>query len=292
MNWSNLPPLTGLRAFEAAARNRSFSAAGRELNVSHAAVVQQVRQLESRLGTRLAERAGRGIQLTDPGAMLAEQLTRSFGQIAEVVEALDAATQSRPIHVTMTPGFAVSWFLPRMPLFQAVHPDIELMVNPTPELIDLGRGGCDAAIRFGVGGWPGVDCESLVPSNFVVVAAPELIADKWTGQLAELLRLPWLQELGTTEVARWLSGQGIELPKSTQVTNLPGYMVLSALRNGQGVAATARVFVEEDLASGRLVKLYEGTSGAPTAYHLCWRPGIQRPALKHFLRWIREAAAD
>lgn len=293
MDWTSFPPLTSLRAFEAAARNRSFSAAGRELNVSHAAIAQQVRQLEARLGVRLVERAGRGIALTAEGELLTEHLTRGFGQIAEVLQLLDATEQKRPIQVTMTPSFAVSWFLPRMQLFRSAHPEIELMVNPTPQLIDLAATGCDVAIRFGSGGWSGLESEPLVPSNFVIVAAPDLIAEKkWTGRVEDLVELPWLQELGTSEVEQWLADLGIALPVSTKITNLPGYMVLGAVRDGQGAAATARVFVEDDLASGRLVKIHEATEGAPTGYHLVWRPGVQRPALKAFLRWIRRAAKD
>ena len=71
---------------------------------------------------------------------------------------------------------------------------------------------------------------------------------------------------------------------------LPGYMVLAALRAGQGVAATARAFVEDDLAAGRLVALHEASDGPATAYHLVWRRGPQRPALATFLAWIRRAA--
>lgn len=292
MDWTSLPPLSSLRAFEAAARNESFSAAGRELNVSHAAVAQQVRSLEAHLGLRLAERAGRGIAMTPEGLMLADRLTGGFGQIADALRLLSAEEAGRPIHVTMTPAFAVSWFMPRMQLLRAAHPDIDLMVNPTAEVISFSDGSCDVAIRFGSGGWDRLQSEPLVSSNFVIVAAPELVPESWNGKLEDLLGLPWLQELGTAEVQRWLDSLGIERPPPAHITSLPGYMVLGAIRAGQGIAATARAFVEDDLAVGRLVVLYEPPGGVSSGYHLVWRKGIQRPALKQFLSWIRRTARE
>ena len=149
MDWTAFPPLSSLRAFEAAARNLNYSAAGRELNVSHAAIAQQVRSLESHLGLRLAQRAGRGIELSPQGALLAEHLTHGFGEMAGALRALTAAESDRPLHVTMTPSFAANWFMPRMQSFRAAHPDIDLTVNPTVDLVDLRKTQCDVAIRFG-----------------------------------------------------------------------------------------------------------------------------------------------
>ncbi len=292
MDWSGLPPLASLRAFEAAARNLNYSAAGRELNVSHAAIAQQVRALEAHLGLRLAQRSGRGLALTPEGQTLAEGLSDGFGRVGETVRALAEKEAGRPLHVTMTPSFAVSWFLPRMPLFREAHPEIDLIVNPTADLIDLADGGYDIAIRYGNGIWPGCESELLLPSNFIIVAAPELIPEGWRGTPDELVALPWLQELGTEEVKQWLQEQDIVLPESAHFTNLPGYMLLGALRGGQGAAATARVFVQDDIDAGRLLVLHEVFGDTTNGYHLVWRPGIERPALKLFKRWIRGAARE
>ena len=293
MDWSGLPPLASLRAFEAAARHRSHSAAARELNVSHAAVAQQVRALEAFLGLRLAARAGRGLALTPEGEALAAGLTEGFGRVGQAVRALSAAELARPLNITMTPSFAVSWFLPRLALFRAAHPEIDLMVNPTGEVVDLVNGPWDAAIRFGAGQWPGLESEPLLRSPFVIVAAPRLIDGRRIETPEDLLDLPWLQEIGTDEVRRWLAGRGIALPPAAHITHLPGWMLLSSVREAHGVAVAARVFVEEDLAAGRLVVLFEEAAGegAPTGYHLVRRPGVQRPAVKAFLGWMRRTAA-
>lgn len=292
MDWARIPPLASLRAFEAAARNLNYSAAGRELNVSHAAVAQQVRGLEGWLGFKLARRAGRGIELTAEGIYLAEHLVRGFGEIADGLRKLNDTEASRPVHVTMTPSFSMNWFLPRMQLFRVAHPDIDMVVNPTTETIDFATADCDVAIRYGHGEWSGLESELLLPSNFAIVAAPDLVADNWTGQLEDLARLPWLQELGTREVRHWLASQGIEMPDTAHVTDLPGYMMLTALRSGQGIAATARVFVEDDIETGRVMVLFEGERVPSGGYHLVWRKGVQRDAVRDFLNWIRAVARE
>ncbi len=290
MDWHRIPPLASLRAFEAAARHLSHSAAARELGVTHAAIAQQVRSLEAHLGLVVMQRDGRGLALTDDGAKLAQSLTAGFGQIADAVDALASAEASRPLHISMTPSFAVSWFMPRMHSFRAAHPGIELSINPTSTNIDLAAERYDAAIRFGDGDWPGVESEPLVVSDFVIACAPSLIEGLDASGPEALLDLPWLQEIGTDEIRRWLVSRGITIPTTTRISEMPGYMMLSALREGQGICATARLFIEDDIAAGRLVVLFDGNEGNDKIYHLVTRPGVKRPALKHFISWIRRAA--
>ncbi len=291
MDWMGIPPLASLRAFEAAARNRSYSVAARELNVSHAAVAQQVRALESFLGLRLAERAGRGIAPTLEGAMLAERLTRGFGEVADAIRELDIHKANRPIHITMTPTFAANWFMPHMQSLNAAHPDIELSVNPTAQVIDFFSAGVDVAVRYGTGNWAGLESELLMPSNFVVIGAPSLVGENWQGSFEDLFKFHWLQEYGTAEVENWMKNQCVEPTSDIRISSMPGFMVLSAVQTGQGIATTARAFVADDIAAGRLVEMYvEEDAGA--GYYLVTRPGPKRPALKTFLGWLRQAVRD
>lgn len=296
MNEPRLPPLAALKAFEAAARHRSFSAAGRELGVTHAAVSQQVRRLEDLLRTPLAVREGRGLGLTADGERLAARLAEGFAILRDAVRELADSQAARPVHVSMTPSFAANWLLPRLGEFRARHPEVDLMLNPSVDLVDLSRDGYDLAIRFGTGGWPGVESEPLVPSRFVVVAAARLVADAPVRTPEDLLGLPWLQELGTDELTAWLAANGVVAPARRNVTHLPGYMLLPALRDAQGVACTARVFVEDDLRDGRLVVLFEDDTrfvagdDRPLGYHLAYRAGRLRAPLAVFVDWLRGAA--
>lgn len=289
MRWQELPSLSSLRAFESAARNRSFSKAGRELNVTHAAVAQQVRRLEVRLGVSLLFREGRGLGLTSDGMVLAEGLLQGFSQIAETVERVASGERERPLNISMTPSFAVSWLMPRIGEFRSKNPSIELMLNPSVELVDFRRDSIDLAVRYGDGDWPGLISEPFLPARFSIVAAKSLVQGREIKGPQDLQDLPWLQEMGTREALQWLESQGVDLSsKKLKVTHLPGYMLLAALRSGQGVACTTSVWVEEDIAAGQLVLLYQEASNK--SYYLVRRSGTMRPELKSFVDWLKQSA--
>ena len=172
MDWKDLPSLASLRAFEALARQGSLSAAARELNVTHAAVSQHLRHLETEFGEVLARRDGQGMQLTEAGHELAAALGEGFARIAEGVLTLRNRRETRPVVVALTPSFAEVWLMPRIGAFWAAHPEVELRLVPSTGLSDMRREGIDIAIRFGRGDWPGIEAEPLALSRFVVVAAP------------------------------------------------------------------------------------------------------------------------
>jgi len=287
MEWRVLPSLSSLRAFSAVAEKKSFSAAGRELNVSHAAVSQQVRALEVHLGVKLAVRDGRGVALTGDGHVLAAGLQDAFSRIQDAVESIQGHQNSRPVNITMTPTFAVSWLMPRISDFRGQHPDIDLSLNPTAEVVQFEPGGVDVAIRYGDGNWPGLEAELLLPTHFVIVGASRLVGDREFRTAGDLLDFPWLQELGTNELALWMKSQGVVPTSRLSVTHLPGYMVLEGLRRGDGITATAKVFLEPDIEAGSLKVLFEDRHSPKTGYYIVTRPGVQRPPLKAFVSWLR-----
>ncbi|MEO0751909.1 MAG: LysR family transcriptional regulator, partial [Pseudomonadota bacterium] len=175
MNWHTLPPLSALRAFAAFTEAGTVAKAGDALGVSHAAVSQQIRALEGHMGLTLVDRSSRALELTPEGAQLAEALTEGFGVMDRSIAALTGADAQRPVHISTTQLFAMTWLMPRLLDFQDKHPGIDLMVNPSAELTDPGPGGFDLALRFGSGNWPGLEAEMLVPTDIVVTAAPALV---------------------------------------------------------------------------------------------------------------------
>ncbi|MDJ0826500.1 MAG: LysR family transcriptional regulator [Rhodobacter sp.] len=285
----SLPPLAQLRAFAALAETGAMSAAGDLLNVSHAAISQQVRALEAHLGTRLVAKDGRGVALTADGERLGQTLANAFGAIAREVEALTGADADRPLQVTTTPMFAAGWLMPRIADFHDRHPDAELMVNPSPGLSDPAPGGFDLAIRYGHGTWPGLDAELLVESDFLIMGARRLLDGRRIDSPRDLLALPWLQELGTNEVAEWLAAQGVTEARVKSLTHLPGNLLLDGLRAGQGIAATSRTFVEADIARGDLQVLFTDADSG-TGYFIVTPPGVLRPKVRDFIRWLRRQA--
>lgn len=285
----NLPPLTSLRAFAALAETRSMTQAGVLLNVSHAAISQQIKSLEAHLGLTLVTRQGRSVTLTAAGARLADVVTEAFRSISAEVDALTGADADRPVQVTTTPMFAASWLMPRIADFRDRHPEIDLMLNPTTDIIPLAPGAIDLAIRYGYGTWPGLDDELLLPTHFIVVASHKLVGDRQITEPRELTGFPWLLEIGNDEAADWLTRHGVTERLSKGVTRLPGDLMLSGVRAGHGVAATRRALVEGDIASGELLPLFEERE-QDAGYYLVTRPGVMRPSVKTFARWLRRQA--
>lgn len=285
MDWLNLPSLTALRAFSALAETGSAMRAGEALNVSHAAISQQIKALEAHMGVQLVDRSGRRLQLTAEGRELAEALKVGFGTMARSIDALTGADANRAVHVSTTQLFAATWLMPRLLDFQTRHPGIDLMVNPSAEVHKIEPGGIDVALRFGTGDWPGLDAEMLVPSDVVITAAPALVGDCDIVDPAELLRFPWLEELGTSESTDWLRKHGVTEGRAKSVTQVPGNLMLDGARAGQGVISTAMSSVEADVKAGRLRLLFrdEGATG----YHIVTRPGVLRPNAKAFVTWLR-----
>ncbi len=289
MDWIDFPSLNSLRAFAAVAETGSYSRAGAGLNVSHAAVSQQVKALEARLGVTLIVREGRGLKLTDEGAALARHLARGLAAIREGVDALTGADTTRPVQVTMSPAFAVSWLMPRIMDFQHRHPGVTLMLSPTAEVLELTPGGIDMAIRFGDGDWPGMQVTSFLLPDMVVVAARELVGRRAITDLARLAEMPWLQELGTNEVAEWMERQGVTPRRPLKITHMPGNLIMGAVRRGDGLTYTARCFVDEEIRSGKLVELSsENDTGG---YYIVTRPGVLRPPVRAFVKWLKHQAA-
>jgi len=285
MNWTGFPTLNSLRAFSTLAETRSYSKAAIVLNVTHAAVSQQVKILEYRLGLTLVVRKGRSITLTREGRSLAYDLANGFKAINNGVSALTDAISTRAVQVTMTPAFAVCYLMPRIAGFQNEHPEVTLMLNPTADVVEFGENGLDIAIRYCDGNVPGMEVTPLLLCDMVVVGARELIGKQDFSDPAKLCKLPWLQELGTNEVAEWMERRGVKPARPMQITHMPGNLIMDAVRSGNGLTYTARSFVDQEILSGQLLELYsESDSGG---YYLLTQPGVPRAAVLSFINWIK-----
>jgi LysR family glycine cleavage system transcriptional activator len=290
MKWTDLPSLNALKAFAALAETGSYSRAGAVLNVTHAAVVQQVKALEERLGATLAVRSGRGVELTNEGKILAREVGAGFAALRRGVEALAETSTHQPVQITTSPVFAMKWLMPRISDFQTKHPDITLMLNPTGRNMDLRPGGIDLALRYGSRDRVTADVNVLVRVYLVIVGTPSLIGERAITDPAELLHLPWLQELGTNEVADWLMRHGAPIDRPLTILHMPGNLIMEAVRRGDGITYTARQWVESEIRSGELVELFpEEDFGF---FYIHTRPGAQRRSVRTFIRWLKQQAAD
>ncbi|MFC6637357.1 LysR family transcriptional regulator [Sulfitobacter sp. JBTF-M27] len=288
MDWRSMPSLNALRAFSALAETGSYTKAGEELNVTHAAVMQQIKALEAFFGAQLATRSGRGVALTEDGKVLARDLEAGFRQIAQGVKALSNHQQARPLHVTMSPVFAVKWLMPRLADFQTNHPEVTLLLNPTGMIVDLERDGMDVAIRYSRTEDLPKDADVLIVLDLVVVGTPELVTSQRISGPADLRHLPWLMELGTNEVPDWFARHGVTLDRPLMISQMPGNLIMDAVKRSDGITYTARQWVQEEISAGELVELFpEDNVGA---FFIHNRPGEKRKSVKTFSNWLRSRA--
>lgn len=287
-----LPPLTALRAFEAAARHRSLSAAARELNVTHAAVAQQVKKLEEWFGLSLMQREGRGVATTERGARLALGLAEGFGTIQAAADALSEDDATRPLKITLTPTFAANWLMPRLGGFRVAYPEIEIMLNPTAQPIDLVAEDYDLAFRFGAGEWAGLKAERMLEGGHAVFASTSLLEGRKIDTPSDVAALPWVQELGMNERAVWMRAHGIEETGPRNILHMPGNLVIEAIRRGDGVGNTGRTWFEKDVAEGTVVALFDDDTTSDLGYWMVYRDAVARPPLKAFMRWVRSEASE
>lgn len=287
IDWPHLPALSALRAFQAVAAEGTYSGAARALNVTHAAVAQQVRALEATLGHTLVARDGRGMALTAEGAQLAAALSEGFGTIQRGIEALTSGEDA--VRVTLTASFASQWLMPRLKDFWEQHPDIALSLHPDARPMDLKREGMDLAIRYGGGVWPGVEAQFLAPARLAVAAAPELLPQGRVPKPKELAELDWIIIRNWPEQDNYIASLGLD-PKALSRTEFPNEeLSIAAARQGLGVIVEGLALIEGDIEEGRLVLIDDSQTHLP-AYFIVTLPGPKRRAVRRFISWLKSAA--
>jgi LysR family transcriptional regulator, glycine cleavage system transcriptional activator len=277
--WRDLPSLSSLRAFDATARHGGFTGAGRVLNVTHAAVTQQVRALEAELGVALVRRTGRTVTLTDAGQRLAQTLSQGFGTIGAGIEELRQSQVHRPLRVATTVFLAQSLILPRLSEFWARHPGIEVAMTPGLAAVDILAEGYDLSIRAWRSDIPGTVTQRLAQSRWLVAGAPSLLGDGPVNVRA----LPWI--VPDDEHAGILRQVGIEVPAALRVDIGSPHLEISAGLTGLGLILVTEAVVRAELARGALREV--DVHGFPDVFYYATRPsGPQRDAVQAFAAWV------
>src|SRR5437764_744714 len=171
----HLPPLSALRAFETAARLKSFSKAAEELNVTPAAISHQIHALEQDLGVQLFHRLNRPVELTVSAKVLLPGLSDAFAGIQAPVRRLRANNDTGTLTVTASPSFAAKWLVVRLHRFQERWPEIDVRLSATDNVVDLTDGDFDIAIRYGSGRYPGLHVEPLMKNEVFPACSPHLL---------------------------------------------------------------------------------------------------------------------
>jgi LysR family glycine cleavage system transcriptional activator len=291
----SLPSLHGLIAFEAAARHLSFHRAAEELFLSPSAVSHRVRKLEEELGCALFLRTTRRVSLTPEGAALAGPVGEGLARLRAGVDALAAAAEQGPLTVSCSPSFAIKWLVPRLDRFRAAHPGIDLRISASDRLVDPAREAVDACVRFGPGGYPGLEVQPLAEERVFPVCSPHLLAAGPPLERPEdLARHTLLHDMVLADHAlrvdwrRWLAAAaaaGVDARGGLRFSHAS--LALEAAMAGQGVALARGTLVRGDLAAGRLVKPFEVELDSGLSYWLVTAPAAApRPRLEAFRGWL------
>jgi len=288
----HLPPLSALRAFEAAARHGSFRQAALELAVTPAAVSHQIRGLEAHIGLALFERRTRQVALTDAGARLYPVLRDGFDAFAEVLERLTRRRSRARVAISATLAFTARWLVPRVTAFRALHPHIDLQFHATDDVVDLDAAGVDIAIRYGAGPYPGFSVSPLFADRFAPVFNPMLKIEAMADLVQRpLIHFQWRRRHPDNPTwSRWFAQAG--LPEPTEPPQLrfseESHAIQAAVA-GQGVALVSLALVRDELSSGHLVRPF-GPSIAGFRHHLLTREGESGAATMATAQWLLSEA--
>lgn len=286
-----LPSLRAVAIFVAAGRALSFNDAAKAMNLSPSAVSRRIRDLELELGTSLFRRFNRRLELTPAGARYLEAVGQAIDLIERESEAIRPRRRGPTLRLSVLQSFASLWLLPRLAAFRAVRPDIDVLVETSSELVDLGDDRFDAAIRFGEGRWPGLLAERLFEVRVMPVAAPGLLPQRVPASAAALDKTTLFHISQAPDLwPQYLAGIGLGdyRPRRSQTFD-NAQVMLAAVANGLGVGLAAHELVEAQLKSGRLVEPF---SNPPVtlkqSYYLVYTKSRRdQPAL----RALRQALA-
>ncbi|KIT16647.1 transcriptional regulator GcvA [Jannaschia aquimarina] len=289
-----LPPLTALRAFEAAARHLSFRDAAAELNVTPAALSFQIKALEEHLGAALFRRLNRRVELTEAGAALAPGTTEGFGALQTAWRAACRTQEAGVLTVTAGPAFTARWLAPRMFLFAREHPEVELRFSATLRLLDFARDDIDLAIRFGIPPARGEEDlhQALAIREWMTpMMHPDLAGDFPT---PESLRSATLIHQDDTaffdppmDWPVWFRAAGVTPPDMHGPRFSQADHALDAAQAGAGVVLGRGSLADAALRSGALVAPFD-IALVPRAHFrvLCPEGAQNRPYTRAFLDWL------
>lgn len=286
-------PLGSLRVFVAVAEHLSFTRAAATLGVTVGAASMQVQALEEYLGQQLFRRRGRSVELTSEGSGLLPKLRDGLCSLQDALDEARVARGTGPLRISTLSSFLVQWLMPRLPDFERLHPAIELRIETSTRLADFGESDIHAAIRLGMGKWPGLRADKLLDEWLVPVCTPALleklgpIHDQDDLQRYRLLHSP------SEPWSAWLLGAGTEDLALSGSTFDDSAAIVRAAQAGTGLALARWSLVADEVAQGHLAVASRRIATFARAYWLVYPPKYrQLEKLAVFSSWLRAQAAS
>ena len=295
----DVPPLELLVAFEAAARHLSFTRAGDEIALTQSAVSRQIQALEDRLGVQLFRRMHRALVLTEEGRAFQQATTEALTAIDRASRALRHGSETQPVVVSTTAGFAGLWLIPRLSSFVAAHPQVDVRISTGTSLANFDRDGVDVAVRYRSVDLLPAGALPLFGETVFPVCSPRLLRAagaplKVPADLAgqTLLRMEpdgsnHLQDWGL-----WLHAMQLTQLKPAAVLHFSSYdQLIHAALDGQGVALGKLPLIDRLLKTKKLVAPFAATVASPKGYCMLVAPGAaRRPEVAAFTAWLAAEA--
>lgn len=303
MTIGRIPSLKALRALESTARHRSLTKAASELNVTTAAISQQLKTLERDFGTKLLHRKDGEFQVADIAEAGLADVREGFARVLLGVKKMREFASGRPLTITVEPSFAATWLLRRLPRFNTEHPHTRVRLDASLRVVDLSRErDVDMGIRYGSGEYLGHRVDKLLSEEVFPVCSPGLLDGEHPLRTPADLRWHTLlhDDLETADRSlpnweMWLRAAGCDV-NATSGPQFPfTSMVVEAAILGHGVALAGSVIAGEHLATGELVRPFGPEVATPVdfAYYLvCLEDVAERRDIAAFREWaLQEAAA-
>lgn len=290
-----LPPLQLLRTFETAARLLSFKDAALALHVTPSAISHQMKQLEEHLGIDLFSRVNRGLQLTAAGLQYRHEVADALARLTRSTDDLHRRFGRPALRASILPLMAADLIIPALQSFQTMHPEIELRIETSIEMVDFAKSDLDVAIRFGLGDWPGLASEKICNIIGTPVCSAGYARDNNLKEIEDIRRCQ-LIGLPVQERAweRLAEAAGVVDFKPEHSLFLDSLLSTSrAAEQGLGLAIGLFPIMSPLLQSGRLVAPFPIWVPIPEGHYMVWRPeDSDRPALTAFRDWIRNLMSE
>lgn len=289
-----IPSTAALIAFEAAARHQSFTRAAEELALTQSAICRQIGGLEEFLGLELFRRSRRGVKLTEAGQSYARRVATQLDAVERDTLSVMGQQGAQTIELALVPTFGTQWLLPRLRLFQALHPEITVNLTNRTRPFLFADTEFDAAIYFGDGDWSGTVAHSLMPERLLPVCSPALLND--TTELAPkvIVEMPLLQQSTRPYAWRqWFDSLDMKVARDMTGPRLELFSMLAqAAEQQMGVALIPPFLIQRELAEGRLAIAHPHSYRQEgQAYHLMIpERRVESAALNAFRDWLLEEA--
>lgn len=282
-----LPPLNPLRTFEVAARCRSFTEAGEELNVTQAAVSRQIAVLEGYFGTQLFERDSRAIRLTDVGRQYYEDIANAFGDLEKATERI--FNREKLVRLRTYPTLAAKWLMPIVGEFLTRFPNVDLRIETGVRPAEFAQNDADIAIQFGAGDWPNMRSHRLLHDEIAPVCSPTLVERLELASVNDVERAILLvSKFRVRDWSDWLSSVGADGTENRKrLTFESSLLTYQAAADGLGIAMGQLALLKHDFEKGVLVNPFGSALTRNLNYWIVWPARRRLPnAARNFVDWL------